>query len=81
MYAKNLTLRYPIRVCFSGSAIRLHFSNLTGTEAVTLDAVNIAKAIDDKCIDTETLCAVTFGGQKKVCIAPGQEVTSDAVDF
>ena len=45
MYAKNLTLRYPIRVCFSGSAIRLHFSNLTGTEAVTLDAVNIANAI------------------------------------
>lgn len=81
MYAKNLTLRYPIRVCFSGSAIRLHFSNLTGTEAVTLDAVNIAKAIDDKCIDTETLSVVTFGGQKKVCIAPGQEVISDAVDF
>ena len=30
-YAKDLTLRYPIRVCFSGNKLRFHFSNLTGT--------------------------------------------------
>ena len=30
-YAKNLTLRYPVRVVFSGSKLRFHFSNLTGS--------------------------------------------------
>ena len=35
-YAKNLTLRYPIRMCFSGNMLRFRFSNLTGTEPVTL---------------------------------------------
>jgi hypothetical protein len=34
VYAKNLTLRYPIRMCFSGSMLRFRFSNLTGTEPV-----------------------------------------------
>lgn len=81
MYAKHLTLRYPIQMCFSGKALRLHFSNLTGTEAVKLDVVNIAKTVDDKSIDTDTLCAVTFNGQTKICIEPGQEVVSDAMDF
>lgn len=35
-YAKDLTLRYPVRMCFSGSKLRFHFSNLTGTEAVNI---------------------------------------------
>ena len=38
-YAKNLTLRYPIRMCFSGSQLRFRFSNLTGTEPVVLSKV------------------------------------------
>ncbi len=37
-YAKDLTLRYPIRMCFSGSALRFRFTNVTGTEPVTLRA-------------------------------------------
>ena len=32
VYAKNLTLRYPVRMPFAGSALRFRFSNLTGTE-------------------------------------------------
>ena len=37
IYAKNLTLRYPVRMPFSGSQLRFRFSNLTGTEPVTLN--------------------------------------------
>ena len=37
VYAKDLTIRYPIRLCFDGSKIRVRFSNLTGTEDVKID--------------------------------------------
>ena len=36
VYAKDLTLRYPVRMPFNGSQLRFRFSNLTGTEPVTL---------------------------------------------
>ena len=42
-YAKDLTLRYPIRACFSGNKLRFHFSNLTGTEPVTISEAYVAK--------------------------------------
>lgn len=64
-YARDLTLRYPIRMCFAGEAIRLHFSNLTGTEPVQL---------------TRVVCNhhdVLFAGQPSVSIAPGTEIQSD----
>lgn len=37
-FAKDLTLRYPIQMCFSGNALRFRFSNVTGKEPVTLRA-------------------------------------------
>ena len=69
MYAKNITLRYPIRMVFEGRALRLHFSNLTGTEPVTLSKVYIEQT------------TVTFGGEKSVLIEPGKEVTSDEIAY
>ena len=69
MYAKNITLRYPIRMVFDGCALRLHFSNLTGTESVTLSKVYIEQT------------TVTFGGEKSVLIEPGKEVTSDEIAY
>lgn len=69
MYAKNITLRYPIRMVFDGCALRLHFSNLTGTEPVTLSKVYIEQT------------TATFGGEKSVLIEPGKEVTSDEIAY
>jgi lysophospholipase L1-like esterase len=69
MYAKNITLRYPIRMVFDGCALRLHFSNLTGTEPITLSKVYIEQT------------TVTFGGEKSVLIEPGKEVTSDEIAY
>ena len=70
VYAKDVTLTYPIRMCFDGSRVRMRFSNLTGTEPVTLSKV---------CLSHKT--AVTFGGEREVTILPGQEVTSDECLF
>lgn len=69
MYAKDITLRYPIRMVFDGCALRLHFSNLTGTEPVTLSKVYIEQT------------PVTFDGGESVVIEPGKEVTSDEIAY
>lgn len=68
-YAKDLTLRYPIRMCFSGSMLRFRFSNLTGTEPVTLDKVLVGHT------------PITFGGERSLTIMPGKEVESDAISY
>lgn len=69
VYAKDLTLRYPIRMCFDGSALRLRFSNLTGTEAVTLTEV----MVDSRHVE--------FNGSYSVTIAPGTETESDVLNL
>lgn len=81
MYARHLTLRYPIRMCFSGCALRLRFSNLTGTEPVTLTRVQVARSVSGNQIDGSTIAAVTFGGHTSLTLAPGQEQDSDAIPF
>lgn len=81
VYAKNLTLRYPIFTCFSGSALRFHFSNLTGTEPITLTEACVADAASDKELVPETLTAITFGGSRSVTIQPGEEIVSDEISF
>lgn len=79
-YAKNLTLRYPIPMCFSGSRLRFHFSNLTGTEPVTLNKVFVHKSFSREDSGVERL-PVTFSGQCPGCIPAGEELVSDAIDF
>lgn len=69
MYAKDITLRYPIRMVFSGNKIRFRFSNLTGTEPVILT----------KCYAEKT--PITFDGKPSVTIQQGREVTSDEISF
>lgn len=31
-YARDITLRYPVKCAFGGNTVRLHFSNFCGTE-------------------------------------------------
>ena len=69
VYAKDLTLRYPIRMPFSGSKLRFRFSNLTGTEPVTLSKVFVNHT------------PITFDGEKSVSLLPGKEIDSDAVSL
>lgn len=66
MYAKNLTLRYPIRMCFSGNKLRFHFSNLTGTEPITLSEVYVAAATSDSKIDESSQKPILFRENKLV---------------
>ena len=69
VYAKDLTLRYPIRMPFSGTMLRFRFSNLTGTEPVTLTKVFVGHT------------PITFGGNIGVTLMPGKETESDAISL
>ena len=40
-YAKDITIRYPIHIPFSGQALRLTFDNYCGTEPITLSKVTV----------------------------------------
>lgn len=76
-YARDLTLRYPIRVCFSGSKLRFHFSNLTGTEPVTITKAFVAKSANGD--EEYKPVAITAAGS--LTIQPGQELLSDEIPF
>lgn len=69
MYAKNITLRYPIKMCFNGNKLRLHFCNYTGTEDVCLNKVYV----DDK--------QVYFDGKEEGIIPAGGFIVSDEVSI
>lgn len=69
IYSKDITLRYPIRMCFSGSMLRFRFSNLTGTEPITLTKVFVGHT------------PITFGGKTGTVIMPGMETESDAIRY
>ena len=74
VYAKDITLRYPVRVCFSGNKMRFRFSNLTGTEPVTITKTFVAKKESPY-----SPLPITFGGNRGLTIAPGKEVESDEI--
>lgn len=69
VYAKDLTLRYPVRMCFDGTMLRFRFSNLTGTEPVTLNKAFVGHT------------PITFAGEKSVTLQPGTETESDAISY
>ncbi len=71
-YAKNITIRYPIRVPFDGTALRLTFDNYCGTEPITLHKTTL--------LMRGRFLPVTFAGERAVTIEAGQNVTSDPVE-
>lgn len=80
-YAKDLTLRYPVKMCFDGNRLRFHFSNITGEEAITITEVTIGISIDDRSVDECSIKSILFDGEKSVTIAPGSQVVSDELIY
>lgn len=75
VYAKDITLRYPMRMVFSGSKLRMRFSNLTGTEPVTLSKVVVRQQVAGD--SSFIIHHLSFLDKDSVTIAPGKEVESD----
>ena len=68
-YAKDITIRYPVHIPFSGEAMRLTFDNYCGTEPVTLNRVTVFYG--------GKFYGVCFGGKESVTIGAGENVVSD----
>ncbi len=68
-YAKDITIRYPIHIPFSGSAVKMIFDNYCGTEPVTLAKVTVFYG--------GQFYPVTFEGERSVTIGAGERVLSD----
>ena len=83
-YAKNITIRYPIRVPFDGAALRLTFDNYCGTEPITINKTTLL-APPGSCGASPLgeggrFSPVTFGGERAVTIGAGANVTCDPVE-
>jgi len=81
-YTKNVTIRYIIRPAFDGEKIRLRFSNVCNSEAVTINRVSVALTGSDPCtILTDTLKTVTFDKKEHFTMEAGLDAVSDEIEF
>ena len=71
-YARDITIRYPIHIPFSGRAVRLTFDNYCGTEAVTLSKVTLFYGGE--------FYPVLFAGGREANIPAGAKVVSDPLE-
>ncbi len=75
------TARTVLRPTLKGEKIRLTLSNRYSKKPLTVSACSVATVTDLKRLGTDTPVPVTFGGKREVTIPPGQDLTSDEVDF
>ena len=78
------SLREIVQVSIGGKRVRLKLTNEFSKEPTEIKSVelSIAKTAGSSSdIDPQTTVQVTFGGNASVTMAPGEKITSDAVDF
>ena len=78
------SLREIIQVSIGGKRVRLKLTNEFSKEPTEIKSVELSIAkTAGSCsdIDPQTTVQVTFGGNASVTMAPGEKITSDAVDF
>ena len=82
-YARDLTLRYPIRPMFDGDRLKITLDNFCGTQPVTISHVYVADSADSgRGIAAETSTPVTFdNGSRGVTIPAGEAAVSDGIRF
>ena len=72
-YAKDITIRYPIRLPFGGSALRLTFDNYCGTEDVTLSRVTL--------LSGGKFYPITLEGSREITIGAGRRIVTDPLEI
>ena len=72
-YARNITIRYPIHIPFSGTGVRLTFDNYCGTEPVNFTRTTVFYG--------GKFYPVTFEGNRHVTILAGENVVSDPLQI
>lgn len=77
-YAKDLTLRYPVKMLLNGNALRIRLDNFCGNEDVTVNA-SVARSNGNSNIDKSSVLPVTLGGNEKITISKGERVLCDPI--
>ena len=79
----DATLRQIFRLSVGGPALRVHLSNVFGTEALRVTSVHIAHPVSPSspAIDAASDRMLTFAGSEEAIIPPGAELISDPVNF
>jgi len=72
-YARNITIRYPIHIPFSGHGVRLTFDNYCGTEPITLTRTTVFYG--------GKFYPVTFEGKRLVTIPAEENALSDPLEI
>ena len=72
-YAKDITIRYPINIPFSGEALRLTFDNYCGTEPITLSKISVFYGGE--------FYPVLCNGRRSVTIGAGERIVTDPLDI
>lgn len=80
-YAKNITLRYPMKSTFEGDKVRICLDNFTGKEGVVFDSITIGRVISGRDLDPTSIVDITFNGSKGLHLDVGEQCYSDPLDF
>ena len=72
-YAKDITIRYPVRIPFNGEKIRLTFDNYCGTEDIVIDKVTLR--VKEEFFD------VTCNGSVSMTVPSENRIVTDPLDI
>ena len=80
---RDATVRQIFHLSVGGPALRVHFSNAFGTEALHITSVHVARPLSpsSSVIDVKSDHPLTFAGNADVTIPPGAESVSDPLEF
>ncbi len=73
---RDATVRQIFHLSVGGSALRVHLSNVFGTEALHFESVHIARPLSpsSSAIDISSDRPLTFAGKSDVTVPPGSRV-------
>ncbi|HEY1576355.1 MAG TPA: SGNH/GDSL hydrolase family protein [Terracidiphilus sp.] len=79
----DATVRQVFHLSIGGLALRVHLSNVFGTEALRIASVHIAHPVapGSSSIDAATDRPLTFSGSSEAMILPGAELVSDPIQY
>lgn len=75
----NQTIRQIMHTSISGTAARVHFSNLFSTQPLVIGTAHLAQRGNGSSIVAGTDRVLTFNGATSVTVPPGGQVVSDTV--
>lgn len=80
-WAYNTTVRLQIKMTVPGTALRVHFSNLFGTEEAEISRASVGIAAEGSAMDENRWAPLTFKGSDSGKISAGEMLVSDEADL